>query len=599
MKLTVHAVAVAGTAWLVACGASQDQSLGGPLPGGDDASTPDASVGDDSGRFGDVISGPCSTCSADLRTVLDCQGHVVQTCPPDQGCSSGQCIPACAAAAADKSTLGCDYYSIIRGSLAADTGDCYAVWVANTWDTAITINAEFNGKPLDLSGAARIPSGQGANLTYAPLPNGQLPAGQLAILFLAGNPSLVPYNLVACPQGVTPAYTAADAWATGTQIFHAFHITTSAPVVVADEFPYGGYASFDLSASLLIPTPAWGTNYIAVDGFSQGAYVTREGQPWVQILAQQNDTHVTISPTANIVGGTGVAPATKGQPQTYTLQTDEVLQLRQDTELIGSPILADKPIGVWAGSSCMYIPNDCAACDGAHQQLPPVPSLGHEYVAARYRNRIAGPDEAPPWRIVGAVDGTTLTYDPAPPAGAPATIDSGQLAQFDAAGPFVVRSQDDKHPFYISGHMTGGGSCISASEPTYGTGDPETVNVVPPQLYLKKYIFMTDPTLSNTNLVVVRTKASDGTFKDVSLDCAGTLSGWSPIGSGGQYELSRVDLVVAKQGVNGCGNGLHEMHSDAPFGLTVWGWDSVISYAYPAGQSVQPINSVVVPPLPK
>jgi hypothetical protein len=384
----------------------------------------------------------------------------------------------------------------------------------------------------------------------------------------------------------------------GTQIFHAFHITTSAPIVAADLFPFGGLASYDLSASLLIPTPAWGTNYIAVDAYSQGEYVTDEGQPWVQILAREDDTHVTIKPTVDIVGGAGVAPATQGTPQTYTLQHGEVLVLRQDTELIGSPIEADKPIGVWGGSSCMYVWNDCAACDGAHQQLPPVPALGHEYVAARYRNRYAGEEEAPPWRIVGAVDGTTLSYDPAAPAGAPTTIASGEVVEFDAAGPFVVRSQDAEHPFYIAGYMTGGGSC-NEGHPTYATGDPEFVNVIPPQQYLKEYVFMTDPTMRNTNLVVVRTKAPDGDFKDVSLDCAGTLTGWEPIGTEGAYELARIDLVVDDQGVNGCANGGQAMRSEAPFGLTVWGWSSVISYAFPAGQSVQPINEVFVPAIPR
>jgi hypothetical protein len=42
------------------------------------------------------------------------------------------------------------------------------------------------------------------------------------------------------------------------------------------------------------------------------------------------------------------------------------------------------------------------------------------------------------------------------------------------------------------------------------------------------------------------------------------------------------------------------MTSAAPFGLTVWGFDAEVSYAYPAGASVQPINAVVVsPPPPK
>ena len=42
-------------------------------------------------------------------------------------------------------------------------------------------------------------------------------------------------------------------------------------------------------------------------------------------------------------------------------------------------------------------------------------------------------------------------------------------------------------------------------------------------------------------------------------------------------------------------DGAHTAHSAAPFGLTVWGWDAAVSYAYPAGLSTKAINPVVVP----
>ena len=60
--------------------------------------------------------------------------------------------------------------------------------------------------------------------------------------------------------------------------------------------------------------------------------------------------------------------------------------------------------------------------------------------------------------------------------------------------------------------------------------------------------------------------------------------------------------------VGNCSNGRHEMKSDAPFGVTVWGWGSkaamgvgtkLVSYAYPAGASIQPINDVTVLPDPQ
>jgi hypothetical protein len=140
-------------------------------------------------------------------------------------------------------------------------------------------------------------------------------------------------------------------------------------------------------------------------------------------------------------------------------------------------------------------------------------------------------------------------------------------------------------------------------------GDPEFVNVVPGKQYLESYVFFTDPTYPETDLVFIRAKANDNTFKDVTLDCAGVLTGWMPIGTSGSYEYTRFDLVrhnFAKQGT--CDNGRHEAHSDATFGLTVWGWGNnetgsfytqAVSYGYPAGESVKPINTVVIPPTPR
>ena len=52
--------------------------------------------------------------------------------------------------------------------------------------------------------------------------------------------------------------------------------------------------------------------------------------------------------------------------------------------------------------------------DSAQQMIPPVHALGSEYVAVRYRNRMSDfpgidpslvPEETPPWRMVGVVDG--------------------------------------------------------------------------------------------------------------------------------------------------------------------------------------------------
>ena len=490
------------------------------------------------------------------------------------------------------SSVGCDYYSAPPGQfvfdgLAFPTDYCFAAFVANTWGTPLTVGVDYDATTLDVSTFAVLPQGSGSTLTYAPLPGGQVPAGQVAILFLASTTST-------CPGNTVPAV-ARNAEVVGTAKGSAFHITTSVPAVVYDMFPYGGAASAITSATLLLPTSVWDVNYVAVDGYAAST-AAMGAQPFTQIVASMDGTTVSILPSAAIVGGTGVAASSAGVTQTYALEKGELLQLAQDAELIGSVITANNPIGVWGGDTCMNIDVGEVACDSAHQELFPVKALGHEYVAARYRDRVTGSVESVPWHIVGAVDGTNLTYDPpTPPAGAPIALTSGQVALFDASSTFVVRSQDAQHPFYLSGHMTGWGHL--ASNPGQ-QGDPEFVNAIPPQQYLENYVFFTDPTYANTNLVFIRQKNSGGTFDSVTLDCAGVIAGWKPVGSG-SYEVALLDVAVSGAAQGACNNGRHEAKSATPFGLTVWGWDTAVSYAYPAGASVQQLSTVVVPSTPK
>ena len=55
-------------------------------------------------------------------------------------------------------------------------------------------------------------------------------------------------------------------------------------------------------------------------------------------------------------------------------------------------------------------------------------------------------------------DGTRLEYEPAIPAGAPTTMNAGEVASFlhETGDAVIVRPQDAEHPIYVSAHMTGG-----------------------------------------------------------------------------------------------------------------------------------------------
>ncbi len=487
----------------------------------------------------------------------------------------------------DQRSEGCEFWAVKTGLISATKGACFAAFVANTWNEPVHIAVDYEGQSLDVGTFARIPNGQGANITYEPYdPEIGLPVGEVALLFLSRGEGGFP----TCPDQL--AAIAGNTGVVGTGRGQAFHITTDFPVAAYQMLPYGGGEVAATSATLLLPRGTWDSNYIAINAFGKSGSVFN-AHPLLVLVGDQDGTEVTIKPIVEIEGGNGVESAVAQQPVTYMLDRGETIQIEQTAELTGSPMLANKPFVVFGGASCLNIPLFSSACDGAHQQIPPVQALGSDYTAIRYRNRTAQ-EESPPWRIVGGVDGTKLTYTNKP-NGAPSTIDLGVVAEFSSPGPFQVKSQDGDHPFYLAGYMTGGG--------VYGgVGDPEWVNVIPSAQYPQKYIFFTDPTYSETSLVVVRTP-EDGAFSDVSLDCAGTLGGWMPIG---ENEYTRIDLVTGNfEDVNGCSNGRHEMSSDKPFGVTVWGWGTsasvdfdtlFVSYAYPAGASVRGINDVQIIP---
>lgn len=586
---TLLAVAFAGACASSTRGGSADDAL------------PDGASDGGTNGFGSVSdAGTRSdrTCSADLRDVLDPAGNVVVTCPPDQGCGGGSCVAACDAAAANRGTLGCDFLVPTPPS-AVGGSPCFAVFLANNWEQPVTIKASLAGTSYDVTTFGRIPVAGAPEVTWPVVPSSGLPPGQVAVLFMSSDPQAAngPIPLTCPVATAVNAGTAATATARG----QAFHITTSAPVTGYDIMPYGGARSFIPSAELLLPTTAWGTNYLGIVAIPGKSAATQ----WGQVVAAADDTTVKVLASVNLVGGVGVDAAPKGSIVTYHLKAGEVIQWSNTGEMSGTVLSSDKPIGFIGGNAygCFGSATSTGGgCDSTHQQVPPVSALGSEYVVAPYttRRKDLAP-ESVPYRFVGAVDGTMLTYDP-PIAGAPVTLSAGQVVDFETTSAFRVKTQDNDHPLYI-GQVMPGCNVTSGSRPGTtaagsGLGDEEFVNVLPPAQFLKKYVFFTDPTYGTTNLVFVRQKSTTG-FDDVTLDCVGTLSGWQPIGTSGELEMTNVDLLRAGVANGTCMNGLHVAKSEGRFGLTVWGLDTAASYAYPAGGNVSTINSVVIPTIVK
>jgi hypothetical protein len=242
----------------------------------------------------------------------------------------------------------------------------------------------------------------------------------------------------------------------------------------------------------------------------------------------------------------------------------------------------------------------------SHNQVRPVSTLGFDYALAPYETRRADlVPEVIPYRLVGTVDGTTLTYDP-PIAGAPASLNEAQVVDFSTDQPFRVSSQGSDHPFAIAQLMTTanvpGGSRPGATTPgplmltpPYPLGDEEFVPMLAPEQFRASYVFFDDPSYSTTNLTVTRRATAQG-FADVTIDCLGVIGGWQPIGTSGQFEYTSVDLLRAAVPNGTCAHGRQAASSDGTFGLVVWGLDTYASYGYLAGGNAAKLTDVVTKP---
>ena len=528
-----------------------------------------------------------STCSPDLHHLVNGSGEVIETCPPDQGCLDGECVPACSAVSAAVGNVGCDFI-IPRPSYIGNGNEtpCYAVFVANNWNRPSALTLSRLDTTYDVSSVSRIPETGLHEVGWPALPVDGIPADQVAVLFLEGED---------CP--VTPAVSANTRVVT-TGRGNAWHLTTDTPVTVYDILPYGGAESYLPSAGLILPTTSWTTDYLAVlPPFFESETRTIFGGQWGQLVAAEDETVVEIVSPVDLPQGADVISAPAGVATRYSLNRGEYIQWEEEQsiemEMTGAVISANHPVSFVGGNAYLCIVSATShdgGCDSAHQQIPPINAWGSRYVVAPFATRReTGEPEALLYRIVGAEDGTMLTFDP-PNGDAPDVLRQGEWRNFPATGAFEVRSQGQDHPFYLAQMMPG--SEVVDRKPDDMPGDEEYVNLVPSAQFMSSYVFFTDLTYRTTTLTLTQCDAGQ-TFEDVHLECLdGPVTGWQPVGSDSDCRWTSVDLVRDDIGNGNCQNGPQSAHSEGPFGLTVWGMDYCASYAYPAGALVSKINEI-------
>jgi hypothetical protein len=234
----------------------------------------------------------------------------------------------------------------------------------------------------------------------------------------------------------------------------------------------------------------------------------------------------------------------------------------------GALVTADRAVQVIAGSPCIPMPIGKDACDHLEESVFPAETLGKDYVVT-----VPTSPEGKPIghvvRLYGNVDGTHLSWSPEKPAGAPDTLEAGEVAELPGIVTSDVRVTGDQS-FAVATF-----SLSSELVDRVGRGDPAMSMVPAIEQFRRHYVFLAPDDYDVSYVDVVHPNGAIVMLDDQA------VSPSTPIGSTG-FSLVRAKLTNKTDGT-------HTLVSTEPVSLQVMGYGAYTSYQYPGGLDLKPI----------
>jgi hypothetical protein len=515
--------------------------------------------------------------------------ELVEACDGEgEACSEGRCVSLCEAAVADRSYEGCEFMAVDldnhnEGAYLAATQQ-FAVVVSNV--SALPARVTFQrGATMD------------AEVDVAP---GGLAVVPLPFCSVDGSESTERDG-----DEETLAHSATTSC--------GVRVVSTVPIVAYQFNPLEPVGTFTEDASLLLPTSAWGPRYTVL-GWPQtvgprppavGEAV--QARAFVAVVAStRSRVQVTLGDSAGYVRGLDGGILGPGDRVEVDLEAGQVLNLETTSlgsDFTGTVVEADAEVGVFSGSECANIPFAFqgsgvvlyGACDHLEEQLLADRTQGRQFVLASLpsrsqavfdsatgRSTIVPVEEPDLFRVlnVGRTLATVETTLPAPDDRF--ILAPGEDRRLSIAGEAYVSSDE---PLSVMQFLTGQEYVRLAA----AGGDPSSLVVAPIDQYRSDYTVFVPEYHAFDFLQLI---AQEGARVEIDGESAETTCTSSEVGETGlrvlRCPLSYPEVDVSdplrwqvERGVQD--DGVHRVTSSAPVGVSVYGFDSFKSYAYPGG----------------
>lgn len=558
------------------------------------------------------------------------QWESLEKCKGAEQCEAGNCLDRCALSELTRSYVGCEYWSVEldnallnnEGKLPADREPPFAIVLANTstdYDALVNIYSEegviasadasrlvgstvmFPGVDL-VTVKSQLVGQDGVKLLDISGPIKNVPLPRQSILTLILPTRRLPFKESSLSKS-------------------SYKIKSSQPIVAYQFNPLCCNYNFTNDASLLLPKSALTKNYMFMSyevWRPDGGDISYS--PTLTVLATEKDTKVTIKLPASTKGLTFpellypnsnariLGPNVSGEVTT-TLQPHEVLNLgamARDHDITGARITATKPVAVFGGHTCAFVPHGNAACDHLESQLFPMETWGRRFFATPLKMRGKGErttlegtyfkflalenqtevatginlnyrEDVDILRHTSGAVKPCLAFSEKPEEGK-FTLNAGQFCVVGSKKVFIAESGK---PLLVGAFLSGQGSV--EKDPKFGShaGDPAFFLVPPEEQFRAEYSFLTPKTYFVSYITIVIQPGAGISLDGMNLDLQQF-----------DYELLD-DLGVARIHIP-VEPGPHFVKSEnqIPFGLIVYGYDDYVSYAFTGGLNLTKLNEL-------
>ena len=248
----------------------------------------------------------------------------------------------------------------------------------------------------------------------------------------------------------------------------------------------------------------------------------------------------------------------------------------ESTAVTGRKVLSNKPLSVFVGTRCAFVPTTHRACDHLTAQVPPTVTWGTKFLTAS----LAGRSSGDLYRFVASQASTTVAVNCN-------TFTNTQMYNLIQPGSWKEFTTPDMT--YCS---------ITSDKPILvvqfalgynfdSVGDPFMMIITPIEQYGNNYILTALPEFS-TNYITIYINPEDFEPQKIFVDDASLrCSTWNTIYDSNAEICGYTTYVALTPG----DHQIYHTNKSSHVGVSVYGFNRYNSYGYPGGLKLDPVQS--------